>query len=111
MKPGKHGARQMNVVKNLIALIEARREETKTPCKSYATEAKAEAVAEELAAKFANYFAASGAPDIRPCFYIVAYNEAWGRWIVGFNFTELFSRKSFAGGYIGVASDKGFYTY
>lgn len=101
----------MNVVKNLIARIEARREETKTPCKSYATEAKAEAVAEELATEFANYFAASGASDIRPCCYIVAYNEAWGRWVVGFNFTELFSRKSFAGGYVGVASDKGFYTY
>jgi hypothetical protein len=111
MKPGKHGARQMNVVKSLIARIEARRNETKTPCKSYATEAKAEAVAEDLAVEFADYFAALNATDIRPCCYIVAYNEAWGRWVVGFDFTELFSRKSFSGGYIGVASDKGFYTY
>lgn len=101
----------MNVAAQLIARIEARRAETKNPCKSYASEAKAEAVAEELALQFANYFAAFNTTDIRPCRYIVVYNKAWGRWVVGFDFTELLSRKSSTGGYLGVASDKGFFTY
>jgi hypothetical protein len=99
----------MNVVKDLIARIETRRKETKNPCKSYATEAKAEAVAEKLALDLANYFAIAPSSNVRPCRYIVAYNEVWGRWVVGFDFTELLARKTSTGGYLGVAD--GFYTY
>lgn len=101
----------MNVVKTVIARIEAYRETNAKPCKSYATEAKAEKVAAELALTFANYFSAFNATDIRPCRYIVAYNEAWGRWIVAFDFTELLARKTSTGGYVGIAGDKGFFTY
>jgi hypothetical protein len=100
-----------NVVKELIIRIENRRAETAHPCKSYATEAKAEAVAEKYATIFANYFTRFDATNIKPCRYIVAYNEAWGKWVIGFDFTELLGRRTSTGGYLGVASDKGFYTY
>lgn len=101
----------MNVVKELIARVEDYRKTNAKPCKSYATEAKAEAVAEELAMTFANYFAAFNNTNIRPCRYVVVFNEAWGRWIVGFDFTELLRREGMTGGYVGIASDKGFFTY
>jgi hypothetical protein len=105
------GTKQMNVAKDLIARIEAYRATNAKPCKSYKTEAKAEEVAEELAVSFANYFSRFDTTDIRPCRYIVVFNEAWGRWVVGFDFTELLARQSSTGGYIGVAGDKGFFTY
>lgn len=101
----------MNVNAELIARIEARRAETKNPCKSYKTEAKAEEVAAAFAVKLANYFSRFNATDIRPCRYVVVYNEAWGRWVVGFDLTELLGRNTSTGGYIGVAGDAGFYTY
>lgn len=99
----------MNVVKALIARIEERRKETANPCKSYATEAKAEAVASEFAQKLANHFAKGDHQG--EARYIVAYDEAWGRWVIGFDLTELLRRSTSTGGYIGIASDAGFFTY
>jgi hypothetical protein len=99
----------MNVNAQLIARIEARRAETKNPCKSYTTEAKAEAVAADYAAKLGNYFATLQTQS--PARYVVVFNAAWGRWVVGFDLSELLSRKTSTGGYIGVASDAGFFTY
>jgi predicted ATPase len=101
----------MNIAKELIARVEEYRATNKTPCKSYATEAKAEAVAKELAVKYAAYFCAHRFETQNPCRYIVVFNEAWGRWIVGFDFSELLSRTSSTGGYIGIASKDGFYSY
>jgi predicted ATPase len=100
----------MNVIQTLIARIEDYRAENKKPCKSYATEAKAEAVAQILSVKYAEYFANSKNGNA-PCRYMVAYNEAWGRWIVGFDFSELLGRNSSTGGYLGIASKDGFFTY
>ena len=100
----------MNVTKNLISRIEEYRAVNKNPCKSYSTEQKAEAVAEMYARKFADYYSLPN--DIMsPCRYMVVFNEAWGRWVVAFDFVELMQRKQFTGGYIGVASDQGFFTY
>ena len=101
----------MNIAKDLIARIEDYRAENKKPCKSYATEAKAEAVAKELAVKYAAYFCARRLETQQPCRYIVVFNEAWGRWVVGFDFSELLARTSSTGGYIGIASNDGFYCY
>ena len=101
----------MNIAKDLIDRIEAYRETNAKPCKAYKTEQKAEAVAEEFAKVFAKYFARFDTADIKPCRYIVAYNEAWGKWVIGFDFTELLSRETSTGGYLGVASEKGFFTY
>jgi hypothetical protein len=100
----------MNVIQTLIARIEDYRATNKMPCKSYATEAKAESVAKELSVKYGNYFANRHGEN-GPCRYVVAYNEAWGRWIVGFDFSELLGRNSSTGGYIGIASKDGFFTY
>jgi len=99
----------MNVVNDLIARIEARYEETANPCKSYATEERAEAVARAYSVTLANYF--SRCEGGTPARYIVAFSPAMGRWVIGFDLTELMRRSTFTGGYIGVASDKGFYTY
>jgi hypothetical protein len=99
----------MNVAAQLIARIEARRAETAKPCKSYSTEAKAEAVAADYAQKLANYFVVADVQQAAR--YIVVYNAAWGRWVIGFDLTELLSRRTSTGGYVGVASDAGFYTY
>tara|TARA_R110001632_G_scaffold119141_1_gene231679 strand:+ start:490 stop:789 length:300 start_codon:yes stop_codon:yes gene_type:complete len=99
----------MNIEKYIIDSIEERRAETKTPCKSYATQARAEKTAASLAQQFANHFAIQ--EKQHPCRYIVAHDEAWGRWIVAFDFTEMLRRDTSTGGYIGIASDIGFYTY
>ena len=99
----------MNIVKFIIDSIEERRAETKTPCKSYATQAKAEEIAAPLAQQFANHFSIDGTQQ--PCRYIVAHDDAWGRWIVAFDFTEMLRRDTSTGGYIGIAADRGFYTY
>lgn len=101
----------MNIAKDLIARVEEYRATNKTPCKSYATEAKAEAVAKELAVKYAAHFCARRFETQEPCRYIVVFNEAWGRWIVGFDFSQLLSRNTSTGGYIGIASADGFFTY
>ena len=100
----------MNVTQTLIARIEDYRTTNKTPCKSYATEAKAEAVAARLSVRYATYFTINGR-EVVPCRYIVAFNEAWGRWIVGFDFAELLQRSTSTGGYLGIASSDGFYSY
>tara|TARA_R110000782_G_scaffold201099_1_gene289874 strand:+ start:123 stop:425 length:303 start_codon:yes stop_codon:yes gene_type:complete len=100
----------MNVVTNLISRIEEYRASNKTPCKSYANEAKATAVAETFAKKYADYFTAENSAS-RPCRYVVAFNAAWGRWVIGFDFSELIQRSTSTGGYLGVASNDGFYTY
>jgi len=94
----------MNLTKSLIARIEDYRKETKSPCKSYATEARAEKVAEEYSVRFANYF-----EQERPMRYIVAYNEAWGRWVIGFDMTEMLARG--VGGYFGVVANENFFTF
>lgn len=92
----------MNVAAELIARIEAYRATNAKPCKSYATEAKAEAVAAEYAQRFANYFAVGETQHA--CRYVVVFNAAWGRWVIGFDFTELLGRKTSTGGYVGIAS-------
>ena len=98
-----------NVVADLIARIEERRTETKNPCKNYSTEAKAESVAKRFSKEFAAHFAV--AKTQQPCRYVVAFDQAWGKWIVGFDLTELMSRKTSTGGYVGVAARAGFFSY
>jgi hypothetical protein len=100
----------MNIAQDLICRIEERRAETQQPCKSYKTEASAAAVAEKLALKYAAHFEARPGSNA-PCRYLVVFNEAWGRWVVGFDFSELLGRTTSTGGYLGIASTDGFFTY
>lgn len=97
----------MNIAKELIARIEEARSTTRTPCKSYATEAGAERVAEERAEAYGQVFDKSGAS----CRYIVVFNEAWGRWVIGFDMTEMCRRNGFMGGYVGLPGDNGHFTF
>ena len=46
-----------------------------------------------------------------PANYVVFFNEAWGRWNAAIDLTGVVNNPKCAGGYIGLACDKGFYTY
>jgi hypothetical protein len=97
----------MNVVKSLQERIADRLTETKNPCKTYSTEEKAEKVGAEFSKKLGNYFDTTG----RPSRYVTVYITELDRWTVAFDFSELFARNTACGGYVGVASDAGFYSY
>lgn len=99
----------MNLVKDLVARIEKRLTETKKPCKLYATEEKAEAVAIEEAEFMGAYFSNVAHP--RPARYIIVYIPSVGKWAIGFDLTEVMRRHDAIGGYLGVMSDKGHYTF
>lgn len=101
----------MNIIKSLIKRIESRLLETKKPCKSYATEEAAEKATSELAALVSLHLTKNQGNDVVPARYVVFYIESWGRWVGAIDMTELCSRKSFAGGYVGIASDADFYSY
>ena len=100
----------MNTINSIIDRIESDRLKNKSPCKSYASEAKAVAVAEKKAVQYAKHFSQYDC-DNMPARYIVAYNNAWGRWIVAFDFSELMSRNTSTGGFVGLAAADGFYSY
>jgi hypothetical protein len=94
-----------NIIAQLTARIEEYRTENKNPCKNYATEAAAEKALSEAATKAGAYFDKNS----QPARYVVFFIPAWNRWVGAMDYTELFSRKTFTGGYIGAV--KGFYTY
>lgn len=95
----------MNIIETLTARIEEYRATNKQPCKNYATEAAAEKALNDAATRAGTYFDR----EARPARYVVFYNKAWGRWVGAMDYTELLSRKTCTGGYIGAV--KGFYTY
>jgi len=95
----------MNITKDVTARIEEYRATNKNPCKNYSTQAAAEKATAIAAAKAGNYFDRNQ----QPARYVVFFNEAWGRWVGAMDYTELLSRKTCQGGYIGAIS--GFYTY
>jgi hypothetical protein len=95
----------MNVIDTLVARIEEYRATNKQPCKNYGTQQAAEKALSAAAQQAGRYFDRNGVPAR----YVVFFNEAWGRWVGAMDYTELLSRKSCQGGYIGAIS--GFYTY
>jgi len=95
----------MNVIDTLIARIEKYRATNKQPCKNYGSKEAAEKATAAAAAKAGTYFDRDGVPAR----YVVFYNEAWGRWVGAMDYTELLSRKSAQGGYLGAIT--GFYTF
>lgn len=100
----------MNIVKDLVARIEKRLTETKNPCKLYATEAAAEKVAEKQALTFGQYFARD-VEKARPARYVVVHIPSANKWAIGFDQTEIMGRRDFAGGYAGIISTAGFYSF
>ncbi len=68
------------------------------------TEGTAEKAAEQYAAKIV----AAYTNEHFDLEYVVFFNPAWGRWCVAYRMTPLINKY---GGYMGVASDFGFYSY
>lgn len=92
-----------NKIEALIERIENRRAETANPCKSYATYKRANTVAYNFSTDFATL------NGYRPIEYIVVFNEAWGRWVIGLDIQEFISRPEWRGGFVGIGCHEGFY--
>lgn len=97
----------MNIIKNLQARINERLAETSKPCKTYASYNKADEVGEKFAAKLGKAFDTAG----RPARYVVVYIDAMQRYTPAFDYSELFSRSTAMGGYVGMAANAGFYSF
>lgn len=98
----------MNIIKDLTRRIEECRVDNKEPCKNYASEANAEKATAAMAQEAARYFTRPG-EDVRSANYVVFYVESWGRWVGCINLSEVISRKSSTGGYLGICT--GFFTW
>lgn len=96
-----------NVITELTARIEKRREETINPCKNYATEAAAEKATAAMAATAGKWFDREG----NAARYVVFFNEAWGRWVGAIDLTELLRRSTVMGGPVCLIAHKGWFTY
>lgn len=97
----------MNIIESLVKRIESRLLETKNACKTYATEDKAVKVADEFSKKLGSYFDSTG----RASRYVIVFIPSLNRYTPAFDYSELFSRNTSKGGYVGVASDAGFYSF
>lgn len=101
----------MNITDKLIASIEEYRATNKNPCKNYATKEAAEKATALMAQRAASHFDIEGRADAPAARYVVLFNEAWGRWVGAIDLTELLNRKNSTGGYIGICSANGFFSY
>lgn len=97
----------MNTITNLIDRVESYRATNANPCKNYKTQAAAEKATSTVAKMAGKYFDRAG----REAEYVVVFNAAWGRWIGAVNLNELVNRKTSVGGYLGVVSQAGFFSY
>jgi hypothetical protein len=97
----------MNTIDTLIARVEAYRATNSNPCKNYKTQAAAEKATSAVAKLAGRHFDRAG----NEAEYIVVFNAAWGRWIGAVNMNELVNRKTSVGGYVGICSQFGFYSY
>lgn len=94
----------MNVITKLVERVEEYYETNKKPCKSYATEANAEKAAHKVVQKIADCYN----DEEKLVEYIVFFVPAMGRWTVAFDISKLINKH---GGYVGVVSDMGYFTY
>lgn len=94
----------MNIIKSLIERIDSRLQETKEPCKTYATEERAEAAAEKMSHDVAEHFA-KNKNEFHPARYVVVFIPKMNRWTYCIDMTELLMRSSSTGGYIGFCKD------
>lgn len=96
----------MNIIDEVVLKIEEHRKECKNPCKNYKNKTSAERTTAHMAEIAGRHFSCD-----EPARYIVVYIESWDRWIGAIDLTELLQRKEHKGGYLGVCSSEGFYTY
>jgi hypothetical protein len=95
----------VNILQSLTERIEDYRATNKNPCKNYGTQAAAEKATKVAALKCAKYLGAEESAR-----YVVFFCEPWGRWVGALDFSELLRRPN-VGGYIGIASQMGFFSY
>ena len=95
----------MNILQEITNRIERRASETKNPCKLYKTESAAEKAGAKMAAIVGEHH------DTKTARYLVLKVESLGKWTAAIDLTELLSRHDSIGGYVGLAANKGFYTY
>ena len=99
-----------NIIKTLTnRVIEARGTNKGFPCNVYRTERAAEVATEAMAQVVATHFDVRNDENARPADYVVFYVHEWDRWVGCINLTEVMSRKSSTGGYLGIA--KGFFAW
>jgi hypothetical protein len=101
----------MDVIAELTSRIEDYRATNAKPCKSYATREAAEKATANMAHDAAVHFALDSAKITKPARYVVFFNEAWGRWVGAVDLTELMARPTSTGGYVGICSANGFFSY
>jgi hypothetical protein len=101
----------MDIITSLTARIEEYRATNKQPCKNYSTRDAAEKATAKMAQMAATYFDKANSADARPARYVVFFNEAWGRWVGAVDLSEVLQRSTSTGGYLGVCSSKGFFSY
>lgn len=94
----------MNLIHNLVERIEACYVTNKKPCKTFANEKTANDKASFYAQKIADYFGA----DASKVEYVVFFVPKMGRWTAAYNLKPLLR---IYGGYIGIASEYGFFSY
>lgn len=95
----------MNVIQSLTDRINEALIDTKSPCKSYKTEESANKALAKYAAEAGKYFDSTG----RSARYVVFFHPIMGAWVGGLDYTELFSRSTSVGGYVGII--KGVFVY
>lgn len=95
----------MNIIKDLQGRIAARMQETKNPCKTYATEDGAEKAAKVCAQMVANHFAKDKSQDARPAMYVVIQMPGSDRFTYCVCISEVLGRESSTGGFLGIAGD------
>jgi len=103
----------MNIIKDLERRIQERMVETKKPCKAYQTEERANNELASLAQYVANHhtpYESRHGMSARPARYVVFFIEGLG-WTGAIDLTELLYRKDSCGGYLGLCSERGFYSY
>lgn len=95
----------MNIIETVTARIEEYRATNKQPCKNYATQQAAEKATAAASKAAGTYFD----KEAKPARYVVFFIPAWNRWVGALDYSEMFTRKTCMGGYVGAIT--GFYTY
>jgi hypothetical protein len=100
----------MNIIKTVKTRIEEYLLTNKNPCKNYKTEEAAEKATSEAATLVAQHFSSNN-ETLEQADYVVFYVESWGRWVGAIDLTKVTMNPKAKGGYLGIVSQLGFYSY
>lgn len=95
-----------NLITRITAeIIEQRGSKKGFPCKTFATQAAADVAGAAMAEMVREHFAPASQ---RECDFISFRVDAWDRWVVVIFQSEVMQRPGSQGGYICIATSKGF---